>query len=58
MEHEEVKATEATEGDVSSLMAGIEKEVIPWIQLADDLHALNLEKELSVPQVSRPPHCP
>lgn len=52
MEHEEVKATEATEGDVSSLMAGIEKEVIPWIQLADDLHALNLEKELSVPQIA------
>ena len=54
MSQEEVKATEVTEGDVSALMEGIEKEVIPWIQLADDLHALNLEKELSVPQVRCP----
>ena len=52
MSDEEFKTNaQATEGDVSELMAGIEKEVIPWIQLADDLHALNLEKELSVPQV-------
>jgi len=38
-------------GEISSLMQGIEKEVIPWLQLADELHALNLDQELSVPQV-------
>jgi hypothetical protein len=29
----------------------IEKDVIPWLKIAEDLRSLNLESELNVPQI-------
>ena len=36
----------------SALTQNIEREVVPWLQLAEELRALDLDKELSVPQIA------
>lgn len=37
---------------VSSMLANeVEKEVLPWLRIAEELRSLNLESELSVPQI-------
>lgn len=35
----------------SVLTEGIEKDVRPWLKLAEDLRTLNLEADLGVPQI-------
>ena len=38
--------------DDKDLQSGYDKEVRPWLELAEDLRALSLDKELSVPQIA------
>ena len=39
-------------GSSSSVLTdGIEKDVRPWLKLAEDLRTLNLEADLGVPQI-------
>lgn len=35
----------------SVLNEGVDRDVLPWLQLAEDLRALNLDQQLSVPQM-------
>jgi interferon-induced GTP-binding protein Mx1 len=36
----------------SSLSEGIEKDVRPWLQLAEELRSLGLDQQLAVPQIA------
>ena len=45
-------ADEDGAADDKDLQSGYDKEVRPWLELAEDLRALSLDKELSVPQIA------
>jgi len=35
-----------------SITAGIDRDVRPWLNLADDLRSLEIDQDISIPQVS------
>ena len=45
-------ATSSSKGSGSALTEGMDKNVRPWLELAEDLVNLSLDKQLSVPQIA------
>lgn len=39
-------------GDGPSITVGIDRDVRPWLNLADDLRSLQIDQDISIPQVS------